>query len=95
MHAFKSHVKGNCKDGKKSKHKRSIYLFKTQLNILFNSNQSSDNVATKNITQKETSLDPDPVQKTTNTVSNSSKPKQVQTKFFQTSKPVQKVGILK
>ena len=71
-----------------------MYLLKTQLKILFNSNQSSDNVATKNITQKETSLDPDPVQKTTNTVSNSSKPKQVQTKFFQTSKPVQKVGIL-
>ena len=37
-----------------------MYVLKTQLKILFNSNQSSDNVATKNITQTETSLDPDP-----------------------------------
>ena len=52
------------------------------------------NVKTKNITQTETPLDPDPVQKTTDTASNSSKPKQVQTKFFKKSEPVEKVEIL-
>ena len=40
--------------------------------------------------QTETPLDPDPVRKTTGTISNCSKPKQTQTKFLTKSKPVQK-----
>ena len=46
--------------------------------MLFRINQISENIVTKNITQTETPLDPDPFQKTTDIASNSSKPKQVQ-----------------
>ena len=38
---LKSHVKGNIKDSKKSKREGNIYVLKTQLKILFKSNQSS------------------------------------------------------
>ena len=58
-----------------------MYVLKSQSKIIFKSNQSSENVVTKNITQAETPLDLDPVQKTTDNASNSSKPKQVQTIF--------------
>ena len=46
--------------------------------MVFKINQISENIVTKNITQTETPLDPDPFQKTTDIASNSSKPKQVQ-----------------
>ena len=46
--------------------------------MLFRINQISENIVTKNITQTETPLDPDPFQKTTDIASNSSKLKQVQ-----------------
>ena len=46
--------------------------------MLFRINQISKNIVTKNITQAEAPLDPNPFQKTTDIASNSSKPKQVQ-----------------
>ena len=67
VEALKLHVKGNSKDGKKSKHKGNMYVLKTQSKILFKSSLSSENVVTKSIMQTETPLDPDPVQKTTDT----------------------------
>ena len=50
VEALKSHVKGNSKDGKKSKHERNVYVLKTWSIILFRSNQSSDIVVIKNVT---------------------------------------------
>ena len=50
VEVLKSHVKGNSKDGKKSKYKKYKYVLKTQSKILFKSNQSSKYGVTKNIT---------------------------------------------
>lgn len=44
---LKLHVKGNIKDGGKSKHKRNMYVLKTQSKILLKSNRSSENVVTQ------------------------------------------------
>ena len=66
-----------------------MYILKTQSIIIFKSNQSSENLVTKNITQTETPLDPHP-----GTASQRSKSKQIQTKFLTKSKPVQKDEVL-
>ena len=73
VEALKSPVKGNSKDGKKSKHERNVYVLKTWSIILFRSNQSSDIVVIKNVTWTETPFDLGPVQKT---AANQSKYKQ-------------------
>ena len=91
--AWKSHVKGNSKDSKKRKHKRNMYVLKTESKRIFKGNQCPENV-TKYIIQTETPLDQDPVQKTTGIASNSSKQKYLQIKFLAKSKPFQKAEIL-
>lgn len=44
---LKLDLKGNIKDGEKSKHKRNRYVLKTQSKILLKSNRSSENVVTQ------------------------------------------------
>ena len=69
-----------------------MHFLKTQSKILFKSNQSSDNVVTKNIAQTKTPLDQDPSSnRLLQTAANWNKYKKI---FLTKSKPVQKAEIL-